>query len=185
MSAINVILLIILLATTISLTIRMLYTTNLSNLNNTKDKLIDSENECFQKYKNKYDYIIKMIQIVENKYKVSSKIFEDAKEIKIDSIDSFKSEKIFNKCFKEIMHIKEDNIKIKETKAFRELIDNYNSNELDLISLRTYHNKYTLIYNNMIKKFPYNIISKIKKYNVDSLIEGTEIDINFNNDLEV
>ena len=37
----------------------------------------------------------------------------------------------------------------------------------------------------MIKKFPYNLISKIKRYKLDSLIDGNELETNFNNDVEV
>ena len=37
----------------------------------------------------------------------------------------------------------------------------------------------------MIKKFPYNIISKIRKLKIRNIIEGKELDVNFNNDLEV
>ena len=129
--------------------------------------------------------IIKMIDIVESKYKVDSKVFDQAKELNVDNIDSFKNEKILNKCYKEIIQIKEDNTKVRETKAFKELIHNYNENEIFLIALRTYHNKYTLIYNNMITKFPYLIISKVKRYNINELIEGQDLDINYNNDVDV
>ena len=73
----------------------------------------------------------------------------------------------------------------RELKSFREVIDDYEENELVIISLRTYYNKYTLLFNEMIKKFPYNLIAKIKKYKLRTLLEGKELDINFNNDLEV
>ena len=126
-----------------------------------------------------------MIKIVETKYKVESKVFDETKEITIDSINSFKNEKTINKCYKEIIQVKEDNKKVRETKAFKELINDYDKNELRIISTRTYHNKYTLIYNNLIKKFPYNIISKCKKYKMKDLIEGKELSNNYNNDLEV
>ena len=59
------------------------------------------------------------------------------------------------------------------------------NNDLKIVSIRTYYNKYTLQYNNMIKKFPYNIISKIRKLKIRNIIEGKELDVNFNNDLEV
>ena len=94
------------------------------------------------------------------------------------------NENLFNKCYKEIIEIKEDNKKVREIKSFREVIDEYNSNELHLISLRTFHNKYTLEYNNLIKKTPYNIVSSIKHYKVKPLLEGNTLDEEIN-DLEV
>ena len=151
-------------------------------LSNILNKLNESENEALEKLKIKQDITLKLIKFIETKYKVESKVFEDVKKLKIDSLNSFKSEKILNKCHKEILQIREDN---KETKNFKELLKSYDDNELHIIALRTYHNKYTLIYNNLIKKFPYNIVSKIKKYNLKTLIEGKEISNNFNNDLDV
>ena len=81
--------------------------------------------------------------------------------------------------------------KFKEVSNAYDIIGNaekrkkYDNNELKIISLRTFYNKYTLQYNNLIKKFPYNIISKFKKLKIKNIIEGKELDINFNNDLEV
>ena len=81
--------------------------------------------------------------------------------------------------------------KFKEVSNAYDIIGNaekrkkYDNNELKIISLRTFYNKYTLEYNNMIKKVPYNIISKFKKFKIKNIIEGKELDINFNNDLEV
>lgn len=145
--------------------------------------LESSKNEYDEKLKNKYDLIIKIIKKVETKYKVESKVFEDAKKTE-GNINS-KNEKIFTKCYSEIHQIIEDNPKVRETKAFKKDLSDYDNNELHILSLRTFHNKYVLIYNNMVKKFPYNIIFKVRKYKLETLIEGKEIDESFNNDLEV
>jgi hypothetical protein len=185
MNKLNVILLIIDIIITLAAVSYIMYRVNNEKLNHNKNKLIDSEGECLKVYKNKYDLLMKIIEITQSKYKIDSKVFEDAKQIDITSLDSFKNEKLLNKCFKEVLQIREDNTKVRETKAYKELISEYNKNEILLVSLRSYHNKYTLIFNDMIKKFPYNIISKIKRYNINSLIEGSEIDNNFNNNLEV
>ena len=150
-----------------------------------KNILDDSENECIKQYKKKHEIIIKLIELTQHKYKIDSKVFEQAKNINESDLNTYKDEKLLNKCFKEINQIKEDNFKVKETKAFKELLLECNKNEILLVSLRSYHNKYTLIYNNMIKKFPYNLISKIRRFKLDTLIEGNELETNFNNDVEV
>ena len=162
----------------------IIYKSNSYKLDLTKERLNDSESECLDKFKIKYDLIIKIIDYTIKKYKIESIAFDKVKELTIDSLDSFKSEKIINKCYKEILQIRSDNPNARESKQFKELIQKYNENELSIVSLRTYHNKYTLVFNGMIKKFPYNIISKFKKYKLNELIEGREIDSNFNN-LEV
>lgn len=184
MNKLNIVLLIIFLLIVLIVASIVLLKYFNEKLDNIVDKLTDSETESYDKLKEKQDLLIKMINHVKTKYKVDSKIFEDIEKIDINNI-SFKDEKDMNKCYKEIIHIKEDNNKSKETKAFKELISNYNENELHIIALRTFHNKYTLIYNNLIKKFPYNLISKVKKYGINTLIEGKELSNDYNNELEV
>ena len=185
MTKFNIILIIIDLVLIIAALVFILYKNFSEKLNLIKKRLDDSEQECMEKYKIKYESIIKLIDMSLSKYKVESKVFDLAKNIDENEIHNYKDEKLLNKCFKEINQIKDDNPKVKETKAFKELLQSCNENEISLVSLRSYHNKYTVIYNNMIKKFPYNIISKIKRYNLDSLIDGNELETNYNNDLEV
>lgn len=185
MTKLNIVLLIIAILLILAGVCLVLYGSFKEKLENIIDKLDDSEKECLDKYNNKFDLLKKIIDFIKNKYKVDSKIFEEAMDLKIEDLNSFKHEKILNKCYKEVTQIREDNPKVRETKAFKELLTKYEDNELSIISLRTFHNKYTLIYNNMLHKFPYNIISKIKNYKIKTLIEGKELDNNYNNDLEV
>ena len=126
-----------------------------------------------------------MIKVATSKFKCESTAFDEVKDLEIDSLDSFKDEKKLIKCYEELLHVIEDNSKSKDIKTLKDYVKKYDNNDLKIVSLRTYYNKYTLQYNDMIKKFPYNIISKIKKLKIRNIIEGTELDINFNNDLEV
>ena len=185
MTKLNVILIVADTLIILSALMYILYKNFSERLSLVKQRLDDSEEECMQKYKVKYESIIKLIDMSLSKYKVESKVFDLAKKIDENEIHNYKDEKLLNKCIKEIIQIKDDNPKIKETKAFKELIESCNKNEISLVSLRSYHNKYTVIYNEMIKKFPYNLISKIKRYNLNSLIDGKELEANFNNDVEV
>jgi hypothetical protein len=184
MTTLNIFFIIIFSLVIISFLVLIFYKSDSQKLDLTKERLSDSESECLDKYKAKYELITQMIEYTEKKYKVESSCFEDVRKLNIESLDSFKNEKLINKSYKEIMQIRSDNPKARESKDFKELIKKYNENEISIVSLRTYHNKYTLVFNNMIKKFPYNIISKLKKYGLNKLIEGRELDNNFNN-LEV
>ena len=184
MTTLNIVFLIIAILVILAFLFYIVYSSDGWKLDHTKERLRDAESECLDKFKIKFDLMKEMIEYTEKKYKIESNVFDQVKELSIDSLDSFKGEKILNKSYKEIMQIREDHPSVRETKAFKELISNYNSNELNIVALRTYHNKYTLVFNDMIKKFPYNIISKFKKYSINELIEGRELDSNFNN-LEV
>ncbi len=185
MNTLNIIALILVILIILISLITILFRCHNDKLESIVKNLDNTEKECFDKLKNKYDLIIRLINIIENKYKVESKIFEDVRKMKIDSIKSYKNEKTLNKCYKEIIQIREDNKKKKEIKSFKDIINDYEDNELLIISLRTYYNKYVLEYNNLIKKIPYNIIAKLKKYQIRTFLEGKELSNDFNNPLEV
>lgn len=185
MNTLNIIALILVILIILISLITILFRCHNEKLESIVKNLDNTEKECFDKLKTKYDFIVRLINIIEDKYKVESKIFDDVNKMKIDSIKSYKNEKILNKCYKEILQIKEDNKKTKEVRSFKDIINDYEDNELLIISLRTYYNKYVLEYNNLIKKFPYNIIAKIKKYQLRTLLEGKELVNDFNNTLEV
>lgn len=149
------------------------------------EKLDGAKNEFDDKYKDKLELVKKFIAQIESKYKVESKSFEDVKSITEETLFDSETDKVLAKCYKELLQIKEDNQKTKELKIFREIIDNYEDNELQLVALRTFYNKYAVKYNNLIKKFPYSIVASINKYKAITLLEGKEIDSEFISDLEV
>ena len=163
----------------------VLYRNFNSRLISINEKLTGAKEEFDDKYKDKFEMIKKFITQIENKYKIDSKFFEEVKNINEEDLFDDDTDKMLTKCYKELLQIKEDNQKTKELKIFREIIDNYEDNELQLIALRTFYNKYAVKYNNLIKKFPYSIVSSINKYKVITLLEGKEIDSEFINDLEV
>ena len=185
MNKFNVILLIVLIVVIIIGICFILYKLLLDKIVIFNNKLLDSKKDYQDKLKEKHNLVLELINIIETKYKIESKTLNNLKKVKEDNIITDENENLLNKCYKEIIDIKEDHKKQRETKAFKALLNDYEETDLYLVSLRTYYNKYTLMFNSLIKKFPYNIISIFKKFKTVELIEGKELDDNFNNDLEV
>lgn len=184
MKPLNIVILVILILIVLFALIIILYNCYKEKLNNLIYKL-DTSIENFNKNLiERYEIVIKLIELVISKYNINIKLFDEVKELD-DTNPSNLNNTIIEKCYNEIIQIKEDNQKNRELKAFRELIDKYEDVETYIVSFRTYYNKYVLEYNNKIKKFPYNIISKFKNIKLKNILEGKELDINLNNDLEV
>ncbi len=185
MNKLNIIFLIVGIVIIIAGILYLLYKYNNEKLEGLLNKIDSSENDCFEKLNRKYDLLMRFIESIEGKLKIESKIFDDIKKLKINSIKSYKHEKELNKCYSEIVTIAEDKKRTKEGKNLKKQFKSYEDNELEIIALRTYYNKCVLEYNNQIKKTPINILAKIKHLKLKTLIEGAEIDSNFNNNLEV
>ena len=184
----NIIALILVILIVAFLLINILLKFFKARIDNLYKMLTNAENDMLEKMNNKKELLVKMINYVTKKLKIESSTFDEVNTLEISDLFSFKDENVLDKCYVEIIEIREDNKKSRETKDVKEFnqnIDEYEDNELHIISLRTFYNKYTLEYNNLIKKIPYNIIAKFKKYQLRTLLEGKELTTNFNNSLEV
>lgn len=145
-------------------------------LNDLIYKINESDNLINESIKKKYDFLYKIIIIIEKKIKINSKKIKEIKKINIEEINAIELDNRFESIFNEIQEISSDYPKLTNTKSFSELMDNLKENEIHLISLRTFYNKNVVEYNNLLRTFPTNIISKIKKYDLKVLYEGKELD---------
>lgn len=188
MKTLNIIALVLVILIILCLLINILLKFFKERIDNLHKMLTNAENDMLEKMKNKKELLVKMINYVTKKLKIESSTFDEVNALEINDLVNFKDESVLDKCYSEIMEIRDDNKKTRETKDVKEFnrnIDDYEDNELHIISLRTFYNKYTLEYNNLIKKIPFNLVAKLKGYKIKTLLEGREIDDSFNNDLEV
>ena len=173
MKTLNIIALILVILIVVFLLINILLKFFKERIDNLYKMLTNAENDMLEKMNNKKELLVKMINYVTKKLKIESSTFDEVNTLEINDLFSFKDENVLDKCYVEYV------------KEFNQNIDEYEDNELHIISLRTFYNKYTLEYNNLIKKIPFNLVAKLKGYKIKTLLEGREIDDSFNNDLEV
>lgn len=173
MNKTNIIILIIFILILLVITAIFLFKMYNDKISKVLKRINKTDKTYCERINNKYEITIKLIEIVNNKLKIESKTFEQIKEI--ENIN-YSCEKDINKCYEEILDIKDNNAKTKSLKTFNSLLKEYEDNELHMVSLRTYYNKNAVLYNNLIKKFPYNIVSILKKYKMKLLYEGKELE---------
>ena len=128
----------------------------------------------------KESLILRVIGIIERELKSEFKLFDEVKNIKVSKPSSYDKDSLLTCVYDEISKIYMDNPNLKEIKSFDGIIKDINKNEVKLISLRTLYNKCAGEFNGICKKFPYNIICRIKKYKERTLYEGKEL----NNEIE-
>ena len=97
------------------------------------------------------------------------------KNIKTSKINNYERDILLTEAFEEINKIYLDNPDLKNIKSFDGLIKDVKKNEIKLVSLRTLYNKCTLEFNDLYKKFPYNVICKIRKFKLRSVYQGKEL----------
>ena len=86
MTTLNIIFLIIAILSILLFSFYIIYSSKGWKLDHTKERLNDSESECLDKFKIKYDLIKQMIEYTEKKYKIESNVFDQVKELSIDNV---------------------------------------------------------------------------------------------------
>lgn len=177
MNTINIIILITMIVIFLIAIILIIFKLHNDKIKEIIYKIDMTEKSCKEKIKEKYSIITKIIEELEKKLKTQNKTFANIKNINTESVNLLKIDKDLTICYEEIKNILEDNTNFNKLKNIKNAIAKYEENELYIISLRTYYNKQIIIYNNLINKFPYNIISYMKKYKLKLLFEGDEIEV--------
>ena len=124
---------------------------------------------------NEEEIILRLISIINRELNLDIKEFERVKKLKTNRINNVEKDKLLSETYDEIKKIYVDNKMLSEIKSFNGIIKEVEKNENNLISLRTLYNKCASNINFFIKRFPYNIIAKIRKIKSMPLYEGKEL----------
>jgi len=141
------------------------------------------ESDIAERLKNKEDFILRCINIINRQLKLDIKIFEDVKNLKATKPNNYDRDKILSDAFAEIEKIYVDNPSLKKVKSFDGIIKDIEKIEIELISLRTLYNRWACEFNNLKIKFPYKLICKMRKFGIKSLYEGRELKGNIEKEL--
>lgn len=156
------IILFIVIITLILLAIFYMYLHN--KINETIIRIEEAESRIDNNLRDKYDLLNRCVSLFKNKVELEEDTFKDIIKLRSRKISNFNLDRILAKSYNEFITIYDNNKELRQSdeifKAARqlELIDE------ELNTLRNYYNANILSHNKMIKNFPTNIVSKIKKY---------------------
>ena len=124
---------------------------------------------------NEEENVLRLISIINRELDLDIKEFERVKKLKTNRINNVEKDKLLSETYEEIKKIYVDNKELSEIKRFDGIMNEISRSENTLISLRTLYNKCASSINFLIKRFPYNLIAKIKKIKFLPLYEGKEL----------
>lgn len=129
-----------------------IYTIKIDEANKNIDLLLEKKINILTKIKDKL------------KEHIEENFLEQLPKIKNQSLSSFELDVEIKKIQKELNEILEYNKKIILDDETNILLRNLEKTDIDLIACKNYYNDNCKIRNNIISKFPVNIIAKIKHY---------------------
>lgn len=133
---------------------------------NEAETIIDEE------LRKKYDLIMESETIIKKVTKKEITLFDEMRDLKNKDITNFDFDRKISEAFGVIKQVKSDYESLEKNDEFLNIINSiYDSNE-KLEAAKSFYNKYTTKLNEIIKKFPSNIIALIHQIKLKTYFDG-------------
>lgn len=124
-------------------------------------KIKAAENNIGILLREKYETYDRIINVIEDKIKINDE-FEDLHNIDIDRVNNFDLEILLNEYSNKINGVIDINDKLNDNEVINDLKRESINSDLD--SKIKYYNDNVILYNNLVKCFPSNIIAKMYRF---------------------
>jgi len=138
-------------------------------------KINEVEGKIDETLRNKYDSILKVNNIIKEKIKTGKDALEDLENIKEDELSSFDMYRKLTESFNKIDFIKKQYKELNTSEDVNKIFYEINDMDESLSAYIKYYNENIVGYNSFIRKFPYNIIGIILKYEEKMFFDGKDL----------
>jgi len=143
----------------------LIYYTHLYNkINESIIRVNEAEERIDSNLREKYDLINKCVSLFKNEITLDDNAFKDIIKLRSRKISNFDLDRTLVNSYNEFISIYEGNKKLRENDEIFKSVRQLEFIDEELFTLRKYYNGNITNYNKMVKKFPTNIVAKIKKY---------------------
>lgn len=142
----------------------ILYVTFFNNINESIIRVNEAEVRIDNNLRDKFDLLNRLVSLLKNQVELDNKAFQDIFKLRARKISNFELDRILTGSYNEFLAIYDSNKKLRENDDIYKANKQLQLIDEELVTLREYYNANILKYNKLIKKFPTNIIAKIKKY---------------------
>lgn len=136
---------------------------------NEAETIIDEE------LRKKYDLILQSEALIKKTTKKEITLFQELKDLKNEDISTFDFERKCNEGYNLLKQIKSDYESLEKNDDFCEIINSILDCNEKLEAAKSFYNKYTSKLNEVIKKFPSNIVALIHKVKVKAYFDGKDM----------
>lgn len=133
---------------------------------NEAETIIDEE------LRKKYDLILQSEAIIKKTTKKEITLFQELKDLKEKDISTFDFERKCVEGYNLIKQIQSDYENLDKNDEFLKIINNIMDSNEKLEAAKSFYNKYTSKLNEVIRKFPSNIIALIHQVKVKTYFDG-------------
>ena len=160
----NALLIILFVVIVIAVIFMLAYICLFNKFNESIVRINEAEERIDTNLRDKYDFLDKVITLSKNIVELDEELGKTILKLRSRKLSNFDFDRILVKIFNDFNAIYEIETKLRENEKIFKIIKQIELIDEELITLRNYYNANITNYNMMVKKFPTNIIAKIKKY---------------------
>ena len=154
-------------------------------LQDCKVKIDEAESKIDEALRSKYDILLKLESIIKNNIKETKINFKDLNDLKKESISNFQLERKLVDTVLLISKIQDDFPELEEQKDYRELLNDIRVMDERINASKKFYNKYTSKSNELVRKFPSNIIAKFHNITIRNFFDNKDMNDDIINDFKL
>ena len=150
----------------------IIYINNYNDLQYLKTKIEQAESIIDDALRNKYDSLIKINNLIKKELKSKKEYFKGLKTLKEERISNFDFDRKLIEYQSVLNELVNDYEKLKNNNDLMQIIYDIKVIDEKLCSGKEFYNKNTTESNQLIRKFPSNVIAKLLHYKIRPYFDG-------------
>ena len=156
-----------------------------NRLQDIKLKIDESESIIDESLRNKYDTIVDIKSLINKTVKNNKINFKDIDMLKDINISNFDLDRRLNEYMNLIEQIKNDYKSVSNNKDLNEMLNEIERIDEKLTSAKTFYNKYITESNELVRKFPSNIVAKFHNIQIKNFFDNKDMNDEDINDFKL
>ena len=150
----------------------ILYIYQYNILQHSKTKIDQAECLIDEALRNKYDILLNADSFSKKELKEEKGFFRDIEKIKKENISNFDLDRKLKEYTNILNQLKSDYSSLDDNKEFKKLLSDTKKEDEKLQAAKSYYNKYTSELNDLIRKFPSNIVARMNRIKIKPFFDG-------------
>ena len=156
--------------------IGILYVYHYNKLQHSKTKIDQAEYLIDEALRAKYDLLLEVDKISKSELKSETSYFKGLTKVREQNISNFDLDRKFKDYIGIFTQLRNDYEAFAENKDVKKLVNDNKKIDEKLQAAKSYYNKYTAELNDLIRKFPSNIVARMHKMDIKTFFDGKNLE---------
>ena len=152
--------------------IAILYIYQYNKLQHSKTKIDQAEYLIDESLRGKYDLLLEADNFTMRELKKDKSFFKGLDKLKNENISNFDLDRRFKDYDGILNQLKADYVELANNKEFKKLVNDNKRLDEKLQAAKSFYNKYTSELNDLIRKFPSNIVARMHGMEIKTFFDG-------------